>query len=219
MRLIKKTDLKIKGDDNEFICPENTCNELLKYGSVRIDGHNNKVNIGAPNYLKFTGIKIFGNNNTLILPPHCYGKLNLEIRTSHTTVIVGDKTGFMGTDIILEEKGSRVLIGNDCMFAKETRLYCSDFHAVIDRTTGKPLNQGKEIVIGNHVWLGEGVKILKNCHIADNIIIGIGSIVTKDLTVSHAVYAGNPATCKKTEVDWIPEAYDIAVAQLEHKQK
>ena len=182
MRLIKKANLRIKGTGNEFVCPKDVHNELLKYGNVRIDGNNNKINIGGPNYLKFTDIKIFGNNNTLILPPGCYGKLNLEIRTSDAVVTVGHKTGFMGTDIILEEKGSRVIIGDDCMFAKETRLYCSDFHAVIDLKTGRPCNQGKEIVIGNHVWLGEGVKILKNCHVTDNVIIGIGSFVTIDLT-------------------------------------
>lgn len=219
MRLIKKANLRIKGTGNEFVCPKDVHNELLKYGNVRIDGNNNKINIGGPNYLKFADIKIFGNNNTLILPPGCYGKLNLEIRTSDAVVTVGHKTGFMGTDIILEEKGSRVIIGDDCMFAKETRLYCSDFHAVIDLKTGRPCNQGKEIVIGNHVWLGEGVKILKNCHVTDNVIIGIGLVVTKDLTTGYAMYAGNPAVCKKTDINWVPEAYDLAMAQLESQQE
>lgn len=218
MRLIKKTNVKIKGVDNEFICPEELRNELLKYGSVRIDGNSNRVSIGGPNYLKYTNIKIFGDNNILSLPPRCYGKLNLEIRTSNTIVTVGDKTGFMRTDIILEEKDSKVIIGRECMFAKETRLYCSDFHSIIDLKTGRPLNQGQEIIIGNHVWVGEGVKILKNCHITDNIVIGVGSIVTKDLTINHAIYAGNPAVCKKKDVDRIPEAYDITMAQMENSQ-
>ena len=102
---------------------------------------------------------------------------------------------------------------------KETRLYCSGFHAVIDLKTGRPCNQGKEIVIGNHVWLGEGVKILKNCHVTDNVIIGIGSVVTKDLTTGYAMYAGNPAVCKKTDINWVPEAYDLAMAQLESQQE
>ena len=106
MRLIKKANLRIKGTGNEFVCPKDVHNELLKYGNVRIDGNNNKINIGGPNYLKFTDIKIFGNNNTLTLPPGCYGKLNLEIRTSDAVVTVGHKTGFMGTDIILEEKAA-----------------------------------------------------------------------------------------------------------------
>jgi hypothetical protein len=27
--------------------------------------------------------------------------------------------------------------------------------------------------------------------------------------------AGNPAVCKKTDINWVPEAYDLAMAQLE----
>lgn len=218
MRLIKKANLRIKGTGNEFVCPKDVHNELLKYGNVRIDGNNNKINIGGPNYLKFTDIKIFGNNNTLILPPGCYGKLNLEIRTSDAVVTVGHKTGFMGTDIILEEKGSRVIIGDDCMFAKETRLYCSDFHAVIDlKRTSVQSGQGN---CHRQSRLARRRRSnLKNCHVTDNVIIGIGSVVTKDLTTGYAMYAGNPAVCKKTDINWVPEAYDLAMAQLESQQE
>ena len=44
MRLIKKANLRIKGTGNEFVCPKDVHNELLKYGNVRIDGNNNKIN-------------------------------------------------------------------------------------------------------------------------------------------------------------------------------
>ncbi len=211
MRLFRKKRFIIKGENNSFITPKDCRNELLKYGSLKIDGNNNKVDIGGPNYLKFTDINITGNNNTVILPAGCYGKLHLDIRASNTLVKVGLKTGFMGTDIVLQENNSQVIIGEGCMFAKETRLYCSDFHAVIDPLSKKPLNQGKEIVIGNHVWLGEAVKVLKNCHICDNVILAIGAIVTKDLSTEHAMFAGNPAICKKTNIDWVEEAYDQAL--------
>ena len=211
MRLFKKKRFVIKGEDNVFVSPKDSRNELLKYGALKINGNKNNVQIAAPNFLKFTDIHITGDNNTVILPANCYGKLHLDIRASNTIVQVGDKTGFMGTDIILEENNSKVIIGDDCMFAKDTKLYCSDFHSVIDSQTHKPLNQGKEIIIGNHVWLGEAVKILKNCHICNNIILAIGSIVTKDLTTEHAMFAGNPAVCKKTNIDWVHENYDLAL--------
>ena len=216
MHLFKNKRLRIEGKNNEFVCPKNEHNELLKYGSVKIKGNNNKINIGAPNYLKFTNIRITGNNNVVILPPKCYGKLELIITTSDTTVIVGDGTGFMGTEMVLYEKGSRVIIGKDCMIAKETRIYCSDFHAIIDLASGRPFNQGKEIIIGNHVWIGEGVKILKNCHITDDVIVGTASVVTKDLSESKAVYAGNPAVCRKKYINWVKEPYDLALQRKEN---
>lgn len=209
MFFLKKKRLRISGNNNEFICPKTERNELLKYGKVKISGNNNQVHIPAPNYLKFSEITINGDNNTVILPPACYGKLNLNINCSHATFIVGEKTGFMGTEIAFRENGSKIIIGNDCMIAKESRIYCSDFHSIIDLSTGRAFNRGVEIIIGNHVWIGEGVKILKNTHIADNVIIGTASIVTKDLLTPYSLYAGNPASLKKSGIDWKAEAYDL----------
>lgn len=39
----------------------------------------------------------------------------------------------------------------------------------------------KDIVIGNNVWIGSGVIILKGVHIGDNAVIGAGTVVTKDV--------------------------------------
>lgn len=33
------------------------------------------------------------------------------------------------------------------------------------------------------------------------------------------MYAGNPAVCKKTDINWVLEAYDLAMAQLESQQE
>ena len=101
MRLFRKKRFIIKGENNSFITPKDCRNELLKYGSLKIDGNNNKVDIGGPNYLKFTDINITGNNNTVILPAGCYGKLHLDIRASMSKVQVRTKSDFIGTDIVL----------------------------------------------------------------------------------------------------------------------
>lgn len=217
MRFFPKTRIKIN-KNNIFNCNPKEHNELLKYGVVKISGQNNKIDIGTPNYFKTGEILVSGNNNTIIIPPNCYGGLKLDIRADNCTFIVGDKTGFMGTEIAMQENNSKIIIGNDCMIAKETRIYCSDFHAIIDLHTNLPFNQGKEIIIGNHVWLGEGVKVLKNTHIADDIIVGTNSLVTKDLKTSNALYAGTPATIKKTDVNWMAEYFDLALKKLKENR-
>lgn len=48
------------------------------------------------------------------------------------------------------------------------------------------------ITIGNNVFIGIKSTILPGVHIGDNVIVGAGSIVTKDC-VSDSVYAGVPA--------------------------
>jgi len=53
--------------------------------------------------------------------------------------------------------------------------------------------KAKPIIIGNNVWIGTNVVILPEVHIADGIVVGAGSVVTKSFTVPNCVIAGNPA--------------------------
>lgn len=52
-------------------------------------------------------------------------------------------------------------------------------------------------VIGNHVTLGVNVCIIGNIKIGDNVFIGAGSVVTKDIP-DNSVAVGNPAKVIKT---------------------
>jgi len=47
-------------------------------------------------------------------------------------------------------------------------------------------------LIGNDVWIGANAVIMDNINISDGVIIGAGSIVTKDVP-SYAIVVGNPA--------------------------
>jgi maltose O-acetyltransferase len=49
------------------------------------------------------------------------------------------------------------------------------------------------IVLGNNVWFGAGVQVMPGVTIGDNVVIGGGSVVVKDIP-SNSVAVGNP--CK-----------------------
>lgn len=49
------------------------------------------------------------------------------------------------------------------------------------------------IKVGDNVWIGGGVKVMPGVTIGNNVVIGSGSIVTKDIP-NNVVAAGNP--CK-----------------------
>lgn len=54
--------------------------------------------------------------------------------------------------------------------------------------------EGKEApVIGNRVFIGANACILGNIKVGDNVIIGAGAVVTKDVPSGHRAI-GNPAT-------------------------
>lgn len=57
----------------------------------------------------------------------------------------------------------------------------------------KGLEYAKPIKIGNNVWIGGNVIVLLGVTIGDNVTIGAGSIVNKDIP-SNSIAVGNP--CK-----------------------
>lgn len=97
--------------------------------------------------------------------------------------------------------GGDITIGDDCLFANGV-FWTGDFHVIRDRKTGQILNHNADIVVGRHVWLGTGVKVLKGACIPDNAIVGAYSIVTRRFEMPNVVLVGVPAKVVKTDVDW-----------------
>lgn len=98
-------------------------------------------------------------------------------------------------------EGSKVIIGDDCLFSSEIVFRTGDSHSILDQN-GKRINSAKDITIGNHVWLGHRVLINKGVYIGDNSIVGTGSVVTKAFNEGNIVLAGVPAEIKKKDVNW-----------------
>lgn len=61
------------------------------------------------------------------------------------------------------------------------------------KTRNKGLEYAKPIKVGNNVWFGGNVCVLPGVTIGDNVVIGAGSVVNKDIP-SNVVAVGNP--CK-----------------------
>lgn len=93
-----------------------------------------------------------------------------------------------------------VTIGNDCLFA--SKIFISDTsHGVYNEVGDEngpdiPPNDKKlyfaPVSIGDRVWIGENVCILKGVNIGNGCIIGANSVVTKSIP-DGCIVGGNPA--------------------------
>ncbi len=102
--------------------------------------------------------------------------------------------------------GSHIYANFNFTTVDDTHIYVGDYTMfgpnVVLATAGHPINAelrqkgyqyNAPIHIGKNCWLGSGVLVLPGITIGDNVIIGAGSVATKDIP-SNVVAVGNP--CK-----------------------
>jgi len=109
------------------------------------------------------------------------------LNTQTGTIRFGDNLSLNHNVTINAEGGGKIIIGNDVSIGMNTVLRASNHNFP---------NEGHvpgKIVIGDHVWIGANCVILPDVTIGSNVVIGAGSIVTKDMP-EEMVCFGNP--CK-----------------------
>lgn len=163
---------------------------------IEIYGDNNKVEID-PSVKKWDGRIVIGNPGT-------------NTPTHNCLVRIGKNSDSNGVWIDLLEDNSAVIIGNNCMLSWNIHIFASDFHTIYDAKTKKLLNWGKEIIIGDNVWVAMDCTVLKNSFIAKNCVVGASAVVAGKFTEENCVIAGNPAKVVKRGVAWdrrMPKEY------------
>lgn len=105
------------------------------------------------------------------------------------SVVIGQRVKVQSHTFICE----LVTIGNDCFIGHGVMFVNDKF------SNGKPAGGKKELWlktnIGDNVSIGSNATILP-VSICNNVVIGAGSVVTKDIN-KPGVYYGNPAKIKK----------------------
>ena len=133
----------------------------------------------------------FGENVTVVNPVNLYGCAIgsnvfigpfVEIQKD---VKIGDRTKIQSHSFICElvDIGKDCFVGHGVMFINDT--FAKGGPARGDKTLWK------QTKIGDNVSIGSNATILP-VTVCDNVVIGAGSVVTKDIK-APGVYVGNPA--------------------------
>jgi acetyltransferase-like isoleucine patch superfamily enzyme len=195
--------LNIDADDGNFIEIEESCKFLAS--RIIIKGKNNKIKLSKALLYKNFIVNFSGNNKTVIIEDTAKNIVGLKIvsiRGENQTVEIGHGFSCGGMEIQMNDGNEQLSIGDDCLFSWGIKMRTSDGHSVIDIESGKAINLPKNISIGNHVWIGEDVKLLKGVVIPNNSVIGSYAVVTKAFENENTVIAGFPAKVVKESVQW-----------------
>lgn len=101
---------------------------------------------------------------------------------------VGDNFFANFNTVILDV--AKVVIGKNVMFAPNVSIYTAG-HPLHPDSRNSGYEYGIPITIGDNVWMGGNSVVLPGVHIGNNVVIGAGSVVTKDIP-DNVVAAGNP---------------------------
>ncbi len=189
---------RIKGKNNRF----SVSDSLLKANRVRIRGNSNQIILGSRCTLRHCSIYISGSNNTIRLGDKVAmlsGEIHIE--DDGNTITIGSHTSFLGKTHLACIEGTKISIGENCLFSSEVTLRTGDSHAITD-LTGKRINASEDIVLANHVWVGNRAIITKGASVGKDSVIATGAILTSAITEPNVVIGGVPAKAIKQGINW-----------------
>lgn len=150
---------------------------LLKNSKIRIVGNNNTLLIGDNCKLSGLHILISGNDNYISIG----NGMTINASKSQPTVI----------NAIGERK--KISFGENCLLSNNIEIHTSDYHGIYNLSDGSRANPDADILIGNNVWIGLGVTILKGSEIGNDCVVGAKSLVVGKFNEDNVMIVGNPA--------------------------
>ncbi len=100
---------------------------------------------------------------------------------------------------------THIYVGDYTMFGPNVTIATAG-HPILPELRQKGYQYNMPVRIGKNCWLGAGVVIVPGITIGDHVVIGAGSIVTKDIP-SNVVAAGNPCRVLREVNDRDKEYY------------
>lgn len=144
-------------------------------------------------------IVLAGGNNSLVI--------GRDVLTDHLTLEFGDNGKCsIGDNTVIGSltcyiSNAEVSIGKHCLFSHNILFRTHDGHHIFDMTTKERINWSKNIVVGDQVWVGQGVTLLGGAQIGTGSVVG-SNAVTSSQFGRNQIIAGAPAKIIRENIIW-----------------
>jgi len=138
-----------------------------------------------------TNVRIGLSSSPKFWSSECY----IEARSTSAKVEIGQNT-WINNGFSAISNGGSISIGQDCHIGHDVFIIDSDFH-LLDPNKRNVDPGSQPVCIGNNVFIGSQVTILKNTHIGDGSVVAASAVVSGTFT-ARSLIAGNPARLIRT---------------------
>ncbi len=175
----------------------------LKRCNIKNKGKGNKIIIEPGTLISGCTFTFLASDSSIKIGSSCnICDMEFHLENKGNEIVIGDRCGIARNVQFAACEGKKIIVGNDVAFAHDTLIRTTDSHSIVD-SDGKRINPAQDIEIGNHVWVGLGVLILKGSRIADNNIIAAKSLVSSKVPYeNNIILAGSPAKKIKENINW-----------------
>jgi acetyltransferase-like isoleucine patch superfamily enzyme len=119
------------------------------------------------------------------------GYAHIEARQPTATVEIGDGVWINNNAVIIAES-SHISIGANTLIGSDFTVYDSDFHDLDPRSRLSGTPATGPVFIGENVFIGSRVTVLKGVKIGVNSVIANGAVVVSDVP-ADSIVGGVPA--------------------------
>ena len=95
----------------------------------------------------------------------------------------------MASQVVVE---TNLHIGQGSIVSSQVAFIGNDHSVTPGQSTKTPPNKKADVKIGSNCWIGYGVIIIGPVNICSDVILGAGSVVTRNIE-EPGVYVGAPA--------------------------
>lgn len=120
----------------------------------------------------------------------CHTFIGENFFANFNTTILDDGKIYIGDNVMLGPNVSLMASSHPLISEERIAMKYEDGHVSVSE-------YAKEIHIGNNVWIACNVVVCGGVNIGNNVVIGAGSVVTKDIPDNYIAY-GNP--CKPIRI-------------------
>jgi acetyltransferase-like isoleucine patch superfamily enzyme len=143
-------------------------------------------------------VRAIYNRWLILVDPAAYAR-SVGVKLGNNVHFYGATPGMFGTEPWLITIGDNVHIVSGCHFVNH------DGGVLILRSEYPDLELTKRITVGNNVYIGINCTVLPGVNIGNNVIVGAGSVITRNIP-DNCVAAGVPARVIKPLDDYVKQA-------------